>query len=554
MVTGPTKGEALVAIGLVLANVVLLLATAHFGRRIHIDETWYKAAGLHWRNGEGFRAPELTGSWPARVPAEVLFASQPPGYPFTFGVFAWVFGFGPTQLFLFDGLIRVALSLSLYVLLRSLGLRRGWAAGPPLLVWLFGYAGRPDELAVSLGLLAVWVTHRGQGGWRSAVGAGMLWGLCAATSLGAAITFCLVLVALARWPLGGGRAMPWPRVLVAGGVSLAVFACAVAPIWIAHPGSVDQLRANAAAAMGSGAWLREWRNTLRPDNPATPAAALATLFLAGTMIRGALRRPSNTRGLAPVAACLLALVFVWVRLPGKYTYLWMAMPITTAVLLHWLVLGSGSSLGPRRRLCLVAGTLLLLAPFALHPLKDVVLLLRMEPAQRLQSVAEPLQRLIPSAAIVLADEHWVVLASDREVYDAYFAGDRVLDRVEYVVRSGNFAGAPGVPRPLRPPVQAYLEQHFELISDTLPTTPPKWGGVRIGRSTLGYGSVVYRRNSGAAASAKKGGQSPFWRCPRIIGDAEKGGLSPFFERAGVGGGQGGGDGVIGGARLESPIR
>lgn len=90
----------------VLATYLVLVAV--HGRLFNIDEVFYKAAGGNWAVLGRFAAPELTGRLLFNPPIEKVFACYPPRYPISFGLFVRTFGFGYTQLCLFDALIRVA--------------------------------------------------------------------------------------------------------------------------------------------------------------------------------------------------------------------------------------------------------------------------------------------------------------------------------------------------------------------------------------------------------------------------------------------------------------
>src|SRR5215831_18047809 len=89
------------------------------GRFVQMDEVFFKAAGREWARSSHFAAPEIHGVPTADPPgflrmapplSEIWFA-QPPVYTFLFGVFARLFGFGPMQCIVFDGLIHAILAL-----------------------------------------------------------------------------------------------------------------------------------------------------------------------------------------------------------------------------------------------------------------------------------------------------------------------------------------------------------------------------------------------------------------------------------------------------------
>ena len=90
----------------ILATYMVLVAV--HGRLFNIDVVFYKADGGNWAVLGRFAAPELTGRLPFNPPIEKVFACYSPVYPISFGLVVHTFGFGYTQLCLFDALIRVA--------------------------------------------------------------------------------------------------------------------------------------------------------------------------------------------------------------------------------------------------------------------------------------------------------------------------------------------------------------------------------------------------------------------------------------------------------------
>jgi hypothetical protein len=132
---------------------------AMVGRFPTIDEVFFKAPGREWAAGGRFAAPELTGIdflQGIKPAIEEVWFVHPPGYPFLFGVFTLLIGFGPTACVVFDALIHGALALMTWLLARRLG-----EGLPDWLCFLIAVAvlplgvgthGRPDELAMCLGI------------------------------------------------------------------------------------------------------------------------------------------------------------------------------------------------------------------------------------------------------------------------------------------------------------------------------------------------------------------------------------------------------------------
>jgi hypothetical protein len=494
-------------IAVLAMNVCLASATTYFGRRFSIDEVWYKAAGLHLVTEGRFSAPEITGSNPARVDASVVFASQPPLYPLAFGGFVKVFGFGPDQVVAFDAIIRAALSLCCFRLLGVVAKGDAVSAGLALLVWPLGTAGRPDEMAMCFGIAALLVILRARIGPAGAVVSGLLLGLSTATSVGCGIVYAIAWVACLARPTsttGIGQARATVRYVLrrlgltalAGSSAAALFAVTVAPIWLGHRGSFDQFQANAASATDLTHMVQQWVVTLEPVHaPSLPSVGLAVAALAIAIGARPTGGPANpTRWLA--AAAVLGYAFIAFRLPSKWTYLWMVAPIAVAAVRGWTVhrpRPAGPGWSARRPTVAAAALLALAIGGSLMPLRDAALVLTCPADQRLRAVGPRIRRLVPPGTVVLADDHWSILAADHRVYDPYFVSDAVLPSVQYIVLSGNFSGGVGQPRGLRPSEADVRRANFTVIDDSLSRRPPKIAGVRVGRSNYGYGAVIYRR-------------------------------------------------------------
>ena len=188
--SGVAHGRApLVLLAAVLA--CYLLAHFVFGRFPDYDEIFYKAAGFHWATDGRFAAPELIGRLPFDPPIEQIFAAYPPVYPFLFGVYAKVFGFGWQSVSTFDALVHVGLCVvAAMVVIRLLPTASAWVAAlAGMFVIPLGSLGRPDELAMLFAMIACWLML-GALNWRSLTAIAIAWGLCAATSAGTAVLLC----------------------------------------------------------------------------------------------------------------------------------------------------------------------------------------------------------------------------------------------------------------------------------------------------------------------------------------------------------------------------
>jgi len=125
------------------------------GRFAVTDEVFFKAAGRSWAATGRFAAPELRGYSNGNVatPATEVFFAYPPVYPFLFGVYTKVVGFGPRSCILYDVLIHLLL-VWCGVLVARLVFGAPWSVSVlcGALLLPLGTAGRPDELGIVFAL------------------------------------------------------------------------------------------------------------------------------------------------------------------------------------------------------------------------------------------------------------------------------------------------------------------------------------------------------------------------------------------------------------------
>src|SRR5262249_40852919 len=178
-----------------------------------------------------------------------------PGYSFAFGLFVRAFGFGPTQCVIFDALIHGALAFLTSLLARVIApeLTPGTACAIAIALLPVGVFGRPDELAMCFGLLALILWGHPAPGYLRRAGAGLMLGWCAATSVGAAAMIGILgLVELLHGRLTFAQKLI--RALLGTGIGLASLALTVLPIEIAHPNAYRQYLAHAATHLGHGSF------------------------------------------------------------------------------------------------------------------------------------------------------------------------------------------------------------------------------------------------------------------------------------------------------------
>ena len=117
--------------------------------------------------------------------------------------------------------------------------RRWWAVCAALVVLPIGTAGRPDELAMSFGVLALLFLLVPQVRSIHLALAGLALGFSLGTSSGAAIAAGSVALTLLVRPRDDLRSTLRRCLLVGAGAILGV-AIAVGPLLVAHPGAIEQ--------------------------------------------------------------------------------------------------------------------------------------------------------------------------------------------------------------------------------------------------------------------------------------------------------------------------
>jgi hypothetical protein len=509
-----------------LAALACFLALiAWRGRLSHIDEIFYKAAGYHWASRGTFAAPELTGRLPWDPPIESVFACYPPLYPFTFGLYTSVVGFGWRQVAMFDALIHAALCLATAgLVLRMFRLNRETSAPQStevspwvphvlaclagMLVLPLGTIGRPDELAmlIAIAAFAVVTSHLRSPWWQ--VAAGVLWGLCAAASIATAV-IAAPIVAAAAIARHGFRPRRFGDAAVLAAFAFFVFAACWIPLLLIHPQALQQFIAHSVDNQHHyftwlEAWLWAWR-----------ASTQLVLTMVGLSVSGILlgllcQRNGLLRQWALlVGSAMLGLVITLILGKGKGGYLWFVGPWMLAAIVVLLTAWWHQSQARRGVRVMVAGIVvapMLLASLASSTgqLKQWAAVAAMPSGQTLADAEQALDRSIPDGAVVLADELWPHLADRCVVYDAVLGlmndPQRVLTKVEYVALTANNSSTRGERRRLQDPkVEAYLHEHFEVVHNQAASEQVTLLGAPVRSPAKGFGPVVLKRRSSSLA-------------------------------------------------------
>ncbi len=500
----------------VVLATYLVLVFMH-GRLFNIDEVFYKAAGGNWAVLGRFAAPELTGRLPFDPPIEKVFACYPPLYPISFGLYARAFGFGYTQLCLFDALIRVALC----VVTACTALRIGAAmarreratvtAGavckqttcgstalnwPAVLAGLFvmplGAIGRPDDLAIIFGMLAcarLLATEGRERYWH----VGVLLGLAAATSLVAAGVFAVVASGLVWTASGSSLRRRCLGIGVMAWVSATVLAAAFVPLLMIDAHAWRQLLDHGADNLRVGGIVGSWRKDWL-EGQYVMMASLGVFVGSCLLLGWAWRAGQVEKWLRWFPAALGMIVLIVIKTDGKYYYLWFAGP--------WLVAAVSSllALGWRERWArgwgIVVGIVVLAGGLygAQFWVVERLVVARIPSEQRFEAASARIKAVVPPGEPVIASEHWVTFLGRNPVHELTIGiTPKDRDAVRYIVLTGNGSREPGRAQRHPTAMQAYADEHFQKIDDHLAREPLRLFGVRITNSAYGWDAAIFER-------------------------------------------------------------
>ncbi len=471
---------------------VLLLAAAYFallmvfGRFAHTDEAFFKAAGREWALHGRFAAPELRGFYGLQPPVERVFFAQPPLYPFGFGLLVAAFGFGWRVCVAYDALIHVALVLLTFALANRLSGSATAAGVAACMVLPLGTTSRPDEMAMCFAMAAALVVLRQpDAAWRPVV-AGVLLGLAAGASVGAAIVLGFgVAVQLLASAAPIGRRLA--RLALCGAAAAVTVAIVAAPILAAHPDAYHQYLGLASSQVGSGQWTADVQSAWRYGKGVMVLeAACVTVGLLALA-----RRPSLRRWNESWLGAVVGLAFVALLLPSKYTYLWFVGPSLIAACVATLAAAERGWARATAVVAVASGWMLASTGYVWQ----TVTMLTLPREQRIAASERRVRALVPRGATVLAGEYWWTLGADRAVLDSYFADYSDLSTIDYIVLTGNGTGEPGKTQPLKDSLDGVAAQEFVVIDDHLNREPLTLLGRRLTNSAWGFGALVMRNRS-----------------------------------------------------------
>ena len=485
------KRLAILSLGGLLAAYVV--CSTILGRFAVTDEVMFKAAGRHWAVTGHFAAPELKGCVPADPPVETVYALYPPVYPFLYGFFTWIVGFGWREAVFYDVFIHAALVAATIAYGYQYDKRFLGVLGTALAIALLpqGNQGRPDDLGMLFAMLGLCCLAHDTRPFLGAFLAGGAFGMSCGTSLGTG-----VLIGLCAPPILLTQDRPL-RSRIAVCLVLAITGItAVALIWLPlllyYPLAWKQLSAHIARlhgeeAAGYGSLLSfAWRYGSHRIILALSCLAIAALAFVLQ------RRLFSTRLWYVLwGGPIMGIAYLLWFLPGKYTYLWFIMPLL--IVACFITIVRMWSETPRLSVLssglLLAGTVIASLPFV----KDTLIMLTLPSGQSYAANARSMMEVIGDGKTVLADnDAWWLLGDRCQVYCREFSRPD-LDQVEFIVRSGNGSGSPGTPFAIDTESREYVSKHFMTICDDLARQPLTLGGVRITRSAYGFGQYILKR-------------------------------------------------------------
>jgi hypothetical protein len=493
-----------------IAFVLVLLAHAAFtmwaGRLLQMDEVFFKAAGREWAKTGRFAAPECAGFLNLQPPCEDIWFAQPPVYPFIFGVFTKLFGFGRWQSILFDELIHVLQAWLTFRLARRI---EGGILPPSIcfilgtIVLFMGTIGRSDEMAVCFGLLGLLPIVAGPMTVGRVVFSGICLGVTAGVSAAAGammgiMAMSLVLlrpdgdpIQIARNILrlnfeGQGRRLGLAIVWVLS--SIGGLAAVLAPILIPRPDAYHQYmghvhyqyleRVAFAYLMNFVLWV----------------GAYYLFFTFLLLLVGILCYVFNRKVKAEVHWAELwvgpigALIFLALNFPYKYTYLWFVGP--------WLLAAAAANIYaltphiPMVQVRILTYLTIVAATMGSIPMMRQHVIFLSLPAD--QSYGVNLQRvreIVKPGDVVVTNDFWWGLGDDCKVYDVGF-GLPEKGEVDYFVMTQNDTGVPGHSQTLRPYMVDYFQNHFVVVRDNMNRESVVFLGMPMEESSYGFGAII----------------------------------------------------------------
>jgi hypothetical protein len=471
-----------------LCGALLLIFKLTVSQGGHVDEIFFKAPGLNWAIDNGWCSPEETGFGGWSPPLDEVFASYPPLYPFFFGLFVKLFGFGWRVCAGYDAGIHVALAFVLVHFIRLAVPARphvGWVIG---ILFLFtAYPARPDRLAMIFGYfsLALLLCDGPKLPVRRYAGSGMLFGFCMGTSIPCALALSPMFAALI-WHADKNIKVAATRLIVAAATTGITFLVIVLPVLWFHADAWKQ-NLSATRHVTSFAFLSSLTHLFRYHS--LSLVLLLLLLLPGIFVFLRLLKARREIGFSQwffwYGSACFTLAFFMIKSTFQGYYHWFFIPWFAAALFQSNLCQFWSR---RTALFWVAVSLI---PALAFNVRTMLAALVTKHERRVSSFSALVESQVPEGASVLCTaEYWWLLASRNHVYDIMNHGVMDVERIQYIILTGCGTGAPNTHQPL-PPFANHGD--YELISSSLAQDVPSIFGIPLTRSSTSPAPVIFRR-------------------------------------------------------------
>jgi len=475
------------------------------GRFPHTDDAYFKEPAYHLATQGRLISPAYDGYFSLEPPLSDTFAAYQPLYVYAAAAWFSLFPFSMASSAAFDALIHLVLVVTLcrffFVILGSGFSRHLYLFAAALL--LLGHPARPDEMAMCLAYSgALWMFRDDRRDVAvPGVLAGLLFGLCAATSFPVTLTagFWAGAFWLCHVCNGAKRDMTLKRTMVCVCMALVVSLAILLPYYL-RDGAWAQYRCIAEDSFFSGLrrsikmssclpYLGMLQSCWRSNLFHFPLYVTSFLMALHFLLRGRSCGEDDMLKRYVLIGAIISWAYIVVAQPDQYLYYWFAFPWFLAVMIsRW-----GGSVFFRIVLCV-------LVMIALNgTLRDMLKNATLPDEQELTESVNSIRVEVPrDARILVSDRLYFGLREHYSTLRSAFAGEASnLAWAEYCVFcSHRLVKEDGVYIPqtmLKEGAITTLSEEFELLSCNLPTDKPRVAGLLIGSSPVGYGAIIYRR-------------------------------------------------------------
>lgn len=463
----------------------------------------FKQAGANLAQSGRFAAWDLPGMEQGGVH---VYASYPPLYPFTYGLWSMVVGFGFRTSILYDCCLQLFRLIGMYWLLRAfLGGRLDQRQELLLtLAWLpFALAtsiyDRPDEMATGFGLMSLALLIGGRGPGRLAA-AGVLLGLSGVSApMGGLVFAALITMAI----LSGEQGARWKHrvqsLAICGGVSAMVALIIFCPVLLYEPAALGTFlrHCGIAGKLGREAWgamLTDGRGAdfmrFLGHTATRKLSYLSSAILMGSLWvyrKRVFEDIPSQRVLVPALVLFSALVLYSYQFGQYFWYMAVLFGVIWAALLM-------RQQDRRRRAALVVCVWLILPWDLVFATGGLIDALTRPPEQSHSAAYERLKSLEISGRVIASPNHFYILQRLGTQATPFYYVEGPQDSDYMVFPKRGWARADQVSCPWWPADTAgQIAADYEVIDDSINRKPLTLLGVRLTGRNYGYGSLVLRR-------------------------------------------------------------